>query len=262
MERLGGELFGQIGLAAGDFVLQSRGQVIDVGGGDVYLHGVEQGSSVAADGIAAYLDEQALHYVGIVFVRRQAHQVAERAADRERSAIGTRAGHGVEGIGEAHDADLHGQVVLDEFIGIAGTVAALVMPADRLWNFRPGKFDAADDLVADCRVVGHFAELFGIERSDFAEEAAIDGNFANVVQIAGAAQGGDFAGLHAHGFANGGGVAADAQGVPVNVDVLHVDGGGEGFERVVVETVKRRHEAEIFGDALRYGLGERVILDC
>ena len=55
-------------------------------------------------------------------------------------------------------------------------------------------------------------------------------------------------------------VTADAQGVAVNVDVLHVDGGGESFERVVIETVQRGHEAQIFGNSLRDGLGERVIL--
>ena len=60
-----------------------------------------------------------------------------------------------------------------------------------------------------------------------------------------------FARLHAHGFADGGGVAADAQRVAVNVDVLYVDGGGKGFERVVVEAVQRSHQAQIFGDALR-----------
>ncbi len=67
-------------------------------------------------------------------------------------------------------------------------------------------------------------------------------------------------GLHAHGLADGGGVAADAQRVAVNVDVLYVDGGGEGFEGVVVETVQRGHEPQIFGNALRDGLGQRVIL--
>ena len=68
-------------------------------------------------------------------------------------------------------------------------------------------------------------------------------------------------GLHAHGLADGGGVAADAQRVPVNVDVLYVDGGGKGFERVVVETVQRRHEPQIFRNTLRDGLRERVILN-
>ena len=86
----------------------------------------------------------------------------------------------------------------------------------------------------------------GIERSGLAEEAAIDGNFSDVVQISRAAQRGDFARLHAHGFADGGSIAANAQRVAMNVDVLHVDGGGEGFERVVVEAVQRSHEPQIF----------------
>ncbi len=47
----------------------------------------------------------------------------------------------------------------------------------------------------------------------------------------------------------------------VNVDVLNVDGGGEGFERVVVETVQRGQQAQVFGDTLRQRLAEGVILD-
>ena len=61
-------------------------------------------------------------------------------------------------------------------------------------------------------------------------------------------------------LANRGGVTADAQGVAVNVDVFDVDGGGESFERVVVESMQRSHQPQVFRDALRHGLGQRVIL--
>jgi hypothetical protein len=61
-------------------------------------------------------------------------------------------------------------------------------------NLRPGKLHAADNLMADHRVVGHLAEFLGIERSRLAEQSAVDGHLADVVQISGAAQRGDFAG--------------------------------------------------------------------
>ena len=67
--------------------------------------------------------------------------------------------------------------------------------------------------------------------------------------------------IHAHGFADGGSVAPDAQGVSVNVDVFDVNGGGKGLQSVVVEAVQRRHEAQIFRDALSQGLRERMIVD-
>ena len=114
--------------------------------------------------------------------------------------------------------------------------------------------------MADGSVIRHLAKLFRIERAGLAEQAAIDGNFSDVVQISGAAQSRDFARLHAHGFADGRGVAPHAQRVAVNVYVLHVDGGGESFQRVVVETVQRGHQPQIFRNTLRYGLRQRMIL--
>ena len=153
------------------------------------------------------------------------------------------------------------QIILHEPVRIAGTVAALVVPAHNLGNLWPGELHAADDLVADDGVIGHFTKFFGIERRGLAEEAAIDGDFSNVVQISRAAQRRHVARLHAHGLADGRGVAAYAQRVSMNVYVLDVDGGGKGFERVVVETMQRGREPQIFGDALRDALGQRVILN-
>ena len=46
----------------------------------------------------------------------------------------------------------------------------------------------------------------------------------------------------------------------MNVDVLDVDGSGKSFERVVVKTVQRGHQAQVFRNALRDALGERMIL--
>ena len=47
----------------------------------------------------------------------------------------------------------------------------------------------------------------------------------------------------------------------MNVYVFDVDGGGKSLERVVVKTVERGHEAQIFRDALREGLAESVVLN-
>ena len=40
--------------------------------------------------------------------------------------------------------------------------------------------------------------------------------------------------------------SVDAQGVSVNIYVLDVNGGGESFEGVVVETVQRSEQPEVF----------------
>ncbi len=113
-----------------------------------------------------------------------------------------------------------------------------MVPAHSFRNLGPRELHTADNLVANGGVVRHLTKLFRVERARLAEQAAIDGYFSDVVQITGAAQSGDVAWLHAHGLADGGGVATYAQRVAVNVHVLDVDGGGKGFEGVVVETVQ------------------------
>ena len=47
----------------------------------------------------------------------------------------------------------------------------------------------------------------------------------------------------------------------MNVDVFDVDGGGEGFERIVVKPVQRGQQPQIFGNPLRQRLAEGVILN-
>jgi len=47
----------------------------------------------------------------------------------------------------------------------------------------------------------------------------------------------------------------------MNVDMLDVDRGGEGFERIVVETMQRGHEAQVLRNALRDRLRQGVILN-
>src|SRR5438270_14102241 len=48
--------------------------------------------------------------------------------------------------------------------------------------------------------------------------------------------------------------------MPVNVVVFHVDCGSEGLQRVIVKTVQRRHQLQVFRNALRDGLSERMVL--
>jgi hypothetical protein len=47
----------------------------------------------------------------------------------------------------------------------------------------------------------------------------------------------------------------------MNVHVFDVDGCGKSFQRVVVKAMQRCHEAQIFGNALRDGLGQSMILN-
>ncbi len=46
----------------------------------------------------------------------------------------------------------------------------------------------------------------------------------------------------------------------MNVHIFHVDGSCKRFQRSVIKSVQGGHQAQIFCDALRQGLGERMIL--
>src|SRR5271156_2710182 len=94
-------------------------------------------------------------------------------------------------------------------------IAALMVPAHRLVNLRPRKLNAADNLMANHRVVRHLAKLLGIERSRLAEQSPVDRHLTDVVQISGAEQSSHFAGIRSHRFPDRGGIAAYAQRVAV-----------------------------------------------
>ena len=188
---------GQVGFSAGDFVLQRGGEVVDIGGGDVDGCAVKERNAAAADRFATHLNQESLHHVWIKFFRSHANEITEGVAYRHRCAVGTGAGHGVERIGNADDAHLDGKIGFREVIGISGAVAALVMPTNGLGDLWPGELHAAHDMVTQGRVIGHLAEFIWIERPCFAKEASVDGDFTNVVEISGAAESGDFAGIHA-----------------------------------------------------------------
>ena len=81
--------------------------------------------------------------------------------------------------------------------------------------------------MADGRVIAHLAGFLSVELGSFFKEPLVNGNFAYVVQITSRTQRCYVRRIHAHRFADGLGVAANAQRVAVNVDVLDVDGGGE-----------------------------------
>src|SRR5258708_5634768 len=111
------------------------------------------------------------------------------------------------------------------------------MPTDNLRNLWPGKFDAADNLMAYGRVIGHLTKLFGVERSRLAEQSAIDRYFPNIVKISRTSQARYLRRIHAHGFADRRSVPANSQRVAVNVYVLYVNGRSKRFERTIVEAV-------------------------
>ena len=169
----------------------------------------------------------------------------------KRLAVGARADHGVEGVGQSNDAHCLRHFLAVHPVGIAGSVTAFVVPAYDFRNLRPRKMHAADDLMPDYGVVGHFAKLFRIERRRLAEQSLIHRHLANVVEISRRAQRGSLGWLHSHRFSDRLGVAADAQGMSMNVHVLHVDGGGEGFESVVVEPMQRGEQTQIFRNSMR-----------
>src|SRR5512135_2469963 len=49
--------------------------------------------------------------------------------------------------------------------------------------------------------------------------------------------------------------------MPANVDVLDVDGGGEGFQRAVVEVVDGGQQVKVFGDACLQRAAQVVVVD-
>src|SRR5438270_11279166 len=106
-------------------------------------------------------------------------------------------------------------------------------------NAGPGELHAAHDLVSDDSMIGHFTELFRIQRRRFAEKTFVDCDFANIVKVTSGPQTGDVVWLHSYGFTDRGGIATHPQRVAVNVHVLYVNGSGERFQCSVVETVER-----------------------
>src|SRR6187200_2273598 len=100
-----------------------------------------------------------------------------------------------------------------------------MMPANDVGNLWPREVNSGDDLVPSGRVLRHFLELAGIECRRFAEQVLVDGNFADVVQVAGGAQPGGVVVGEPECFGNSRCVASNAQGMAVDIDVLEIDGG-------------------------------------
>ena len=81
-------------------MLQAGGKLVDVGGCDVAAHALLQKRyAVAADGIAADLQKQSVHRVGVEFLRSEAHDFVQSSAQGKAFAVRPVAGHGIEGIG-------------------------------------------------------------------------------------------------------------------------------------------------------------------
>src|SRR5690349_3666677 len=112
-----------------------------------------------------------------------------------------------------------------------------MMPAHNVRHLWPREMHTRDDAVADGGVVGDLAKLFWIEAVGLAEEALIDSNLAYVVEIGGRTNACHVGGSQAQGFCHRCGIAGDAQRMPLQMNVLDVDCGGEGLECAVVESV-------------------------
>src|SRR5690349_20580487 len=102
-------------------------------------------------------------------------------------------------------------------VGIAGTVGALVVPADDFGHARPGKLYPADDLMAESGMVGDFAKLLGIKGAGLAEQRLIQRHLADVVQISCRTKRGEFRRVEAESLADPGRVTAYSQGMAAQV---------------------------------------------
>src|SRR5580692_11990539 len=125
--------------------------------------------------------------VGIKFLRGQTYDFVQSAAERKPLTVGALAGHGIERVGQANDAHWHRDIFEKQTVGIAGAIAALVMPAYDVWNAGPGELYPAYNLMSHNRVICHFAKFFSIQRRWFAEETLIHGDLPNIVQVTGGA---------------------------------------------------------------------------
>src|SRR5215469_15745648 len=68
------QTLGQMDSPAACLVLEIRRQLVDVAGGDPWIHAsIEYRRGIATDRIPAHLDKQRLNGVRIIFLRRQAH---------------------------------------------------------------------------------------------------------------------------------------------------------------------------------------------
>src|SRR5262249_40753837 len=120
--------------------------------------------AVAADGVTADLQEQGVYRVGVKLLRSEANDLRQRASQRNSIPVRALARHGVKSVGQSYDAHLHGNIFEDQSIGIAGTIAALVMPANNVRDTRPGKLNTADNLMTDHGVVCHFTKFLRVQR--------------------------------------------------------------------------------------------------
>src|SRR5947208_1272715 len=168
------QLLRQVQSSVSDFVLQGSCEMIDIYRGDIGCHAIfEEWCPVTAHGVATDLYEQRMHRVRIELFWRHAHDLTERASDRNRFAIRTRAGHGIKSVSQSDDAYRHGHVFHDESVGIPGTVSALMVRAHDFGDARPWELYPAHDLVANDGVIRHLAEFFRVERGGLAKEAII-----------------------------------------------------------------------------------------
>src|SRR5882762_7113912 len=173
----------EVGLVLADFMLQRRGQFIHIAGRKTHHARLEQRNSVAPDGVASNLYKQSLHCVGIIFLWAHADQFLQRDPKRQRFAVRTRADHGVESVGQGYDPYCLRHFVAMHSVGIAGSVSALMMPADNFRNLGPGELHVADDLMSNHSVIRHLAKLLSIERRWLAEESLVDCYLADVMQV-------------------------------------------------------------------------------
>ena len=81
------------------------------------------------------------------------------------------------------------------------------------------------------------------------------------MQISRRAQGRNFILVHAYCVPDCRRIPPHTQRVAVNVHMLHINGSRESFQSVVIKTMQRCHQAQVFRNSLGQSLRERVVLD-
>src|SRR5215467_10668642 len=154
----------EVNLTLGEFVLQSRGKLIDICRRHIQYSRFKNWKTITAYRVTANLNQESLHSLRIVFLRGHADEFVQRPPQRQWLAIRTRADHRNEAVGKSHDPHRQWQLFPMQAIRVAGAVGPFVMPPHDLGNLRPRKLHVADDLMSDDRVIRHFAKFFWVQR--------------------------------------------------------------------------------------------------
>ncbi len=154
-------------------------------------------------------------------------QDAESALGRERLAIRAIGGQGVEDVRSLQDASDEGNLVASQAIGITAAILALMMPADNGQHVAKGLQRGANAL-ANRGMRLHQLAFVHVERPRLQQHAFGDGDFADIVNHAAAAEGDAIVLGQSQPLAKRHAISREAIAVAFGVRVLGLNAGGEG----------------------------------